>query len=187
MHEVPVLAGSRVVLRPLRPEDKTARLALGRDPEFVRLNGGDPSALRAFTAEDADRWLAAFPESLRWAVELDGRLIGEVRLDAVDREAGVARFAIGIFRGDEWGKGYGTEATRLVLRHAFESLGLRRVELRVLASNERAIRSYEKCGFVRGGYERQQVLIAGEWHRDLRMAITDEIYRLASPRWTAEA
>jgi RimJ/RimL family protein N-acetyltransferase len=67
------------------------------------------------------------------------------------------------------GKGLGTEATRLVLRHAFNDLGLHRVGLRVLAYNHRAIRSYEKCGFVIEGREREAALVDGAWHDDVLM------------------
>jgi [ribosomal protein S5]-alanine N-acetyltransferase len=183
MAHVPVLEGQRLRLRPLRESDKAERLALGRDAEYVRFNGGDPARAGEFTADDAERWFASFAGSLRWGIEHDGRLIGEARLDQPDAIERSARFAIGLYTSTHWGQGLGTEATRLVLRHAFESMQLRRVELRVLAFNERAIRCYEKCGFVRGGYERTEVLVAGEWHRDVRMAVTDEIYRLASRKW----
>jgi RimJ/RimL family protein N-acetyltransferase len=56
-----------------------------------------------------------------------------------------------------WGRGYGTEAMRLVLQFAFQELNLHRVSLGVFAYNERAIRSYEKAGFRIEGRLRQGI------------------------------
>ncbi len=60
---------------------------------------------------------------------------------------------MGISIGDpkDWGKGYGTDAMRILLRYAFIELNLHQVTLLVFEYNPRAIRSYEKAGFrVRG-------------------------------------
>ena len=60
---------------------------------------------------------------------------------------------MGIVVGDkaEWSKGYGAHTVRMVLHYAFEELELNRVELTTDEENHRAIRCYEKCGFVREG------------------------------------
>ncbi len=81
----------------------------------------------------------------------DWRLIGNCglfHLEWVNREV-----ELGIMIGDKtvWDKGYGTEAVTLLLKHAFETLNLNRVYLRVFSSNARARRSYEKVGFVPEG------------------------------------
>lgn len=177
----PRLAGERVRLRPLQDSDRGERLALGRHPEFVRLNGGQSAgADRPLTDADADRWFAARSESLRWAIEFDGQLIGEARLDNVDVEQRSASFAIGIYHPRWWDQGLGTEAARLVLGHAFDDLGLHRVSLTVLAFNERAIASYRKLGFVDEGRERESALIDGQWHDDVRMSLLDREWRAAN-------
>lgn len=79
----------------------------------------------------------------------DGRLLGLCglhRTSAARHEA-----ELGIFVGDpaDWGKGFGTEATALLVAHGFERLGLDRISLRVLAGHDRAIRAYERAGFRR--------------------------------------
>lgn len=94
------------------------------------------------------------------------RHIGNVHLTDIDW---IARHAgLGIFIGDEehWSKGYGRQAVRLILRHAFEDLGLHRVHLVVLEDNDRAIRAYEKCGFVVEGRLRRHAYKRGRF-RDL--------------------
>lgn len=58
-----------------------------------------------------------------------------------------ALFRIVIGEKDAWGRGYGTEATRLVMEAAFESLGFLVVRLEVFGHNERALKAYERVGF----------------------------------------
>jgi RimJ/RimL family protein N-acetyltransferase len=106
----------------------------------------------------------------------DERLIGFVALFSVRALHGEAFVGIGIGERELWGKGYGTDAMQVLLGFAFDELNLHRVTLMVLADNARAVRSYEKCGFVyegrlrlaehRGG-RRQDLLMMGilreEW------------------------
>lgn len=85
-----------------------------------------------------------------------------------------ASFAIGIHSPNWLGKGIGTDATRMVLKFAFSTLKLHRISLRVIAYNSRAIRSYEKSGFVIEGREREAGFVDGEWHDDIMMGIDRE-------------
>ncbi len=62
---------------------------------------------------------------------------------------------IGIGEREYWGNGYGTDAMRAILHFAFTELNLYRVSLNVFEYNPRAIRSYEKAGFVAEGRQRQ--------------------------------
>lgn len=173
--EPPVLRGERVLLRPAHPRDRQARLAHGRDPEFHRSVGGDPArAGNPLTDADVERWYARLRgEPLYWVVEAGERMIGTARLHALDTRHRRARYAVGIFAPGDRGRGLGAEATRLVLGYAFRVLRLHRVELRVLELNTRAIRTYERCGFVREGVEREGVLLAGTWHSDVLMSILE--------------
>ncbi len=92
--------------------------------------------------------------------------IGNIHLRNIDWVSRLAE--VGIFIGDaeHWSKGYGRQAMRLILRHAFHDLRLRRVFLTVLDDNHRAIRSYEKCGFVVEGRLRKHAYKRGQF-RDL--------------------
>ena len=78
----------------------------------------------------------------------DDRLIGVIGLEVTQWIHGDAYVGIGIGERDDWGKGYGTDAMRVILRFAFCELNLHRVSLTVFEYNPRAIRSYEKAGFV---------------------------------------
>ena len=173
----PVLRGASVLLRPSQPGDAEARMAMGDDPEIHRMFGGSRDALRPITAERAARWvqrLAEHPHA--WVIEV-GRPLGEIRLDRLDPTDRRASLAVGILAASALGAGHGTEAVRLVLAHAFSTLGLHRVSVRVLAYNERAIRCYAKCGFIEEGREREAALVDGVWHDDVIMGVLDRDFR----------
>ena len=74
------------------------------------------------------------------------------------------------------GKGYGTEAVRLLYQFGFTDLNLHRIYLHVFADNLRAIRAYEKSGFGQEGVLREATCIDGEWGDVIVMGLlkTDE-------------
>jgi len=81
---------------------------------------------------------------------------------------------IGIGEREYWGKGYGSDAMNLILRFAFETLNLKRVSLTVFEYNERAVHSYEKCGFRPEGRLRQWMQRAGQRYDLIFMGILRE-------------
>lgn len=85
---------------------------------------------------------------------------------------------VGIFIGDKsyWDKGFGTEVMRLLLKIGFETLNLNRIFLRVFATNLRAIRCYEKAGFVHEGRLRQAEYKHGEYVDFLVMSMLRSEY-----------
>jgi len=94
--------------------------------------------------------------------QAEGRPVGHVGLLGVDAHHKRAELAISIGEKECWSRGYGTDAITTVLRHGFEALGLRRIDLHTDADNARGIRCYEKCGFVREGVMRERRLRNGE-------------------------
>ena len=68
-------------------------------------------------------------------------------------------------------KGFGTDATRLLLSYAFQDLNLRRVYLHVLSDNHQAIRVYEEVGFKLEGTLKQHCFIGGRYKDLLIMSI----------------
>lgn len=165
---LPSLRTERLVLRRPLPSDIADRLALGRDPEIYRYLGADPRKLSPLTDEQAKAWvenIASHPAA--WVIEHQGRAIGEILIDnfvEADRRAGLI---IGILDKEALGKGLGTEAIRAVAEFCFDVLDLHKLSMRVLSFNTRAIRAYERVGFVREGLERESAFIAGVWHDDV--------------------
>jgi len=82
-------------------------------------------------------------------------LIGNCAFFNIDWRNHSSEFGILIGDKSYWNQGYGTEALRLLLRIGFETLNLHRIFLRVYETNPRAIRAYEKAGFVQEGRQRQ--------------------------------
>src|SRR6185369_17646169 len=103
----------------------------------------------------------------------DDRLIGTCALSQLDADNGSALFHITIGEKDAWGVGHGTEATRLMINHAFAGLGLHRIGLTVFSFNERAIRSYRSVGFVVEGRAREAIWREGRWWDEISMSILD--------------
>ncbi|MCJ7660780.1 MAG: GNAT family N-acetyltransferase [Anaerolineales bacterium] len=82
-------------------------------------------------------------------------------MDGVHWSHGDSSVGIGIGEREYWSKGYGTDAMNVILRFAFDELNLYRISLNVFEYNQRAIRSYEKVGFVVEGREREFLRRAG--------------------------
>ena len=92
----------------------------------------------------------------------------------VDRHHAANR-ALGVARGER-GKGYGSEAIRVLQKFAFEELNLNRIELDVYDFNVRAHKCYLKCGFKEEGRMRQKLFRNGQFRDVIKMAILKEEY-----------
>lgn len=172
MSEKPTLTGQKVILRAPIPADVMTRFALGNVPEIQAMFGGDPSQTRPLTETAAQGWVDSYAnDPLAWVVEAEGAMIGGVRLHSVNHADKRANIAIGILSPAHLGGGYGTEAMRLLARHAFTTVGLHRLSCRVLAFNTRAIAAYEKVGFVQEGRERESARIGAAWQDDIIMGL----------------
>ncbi len=129
-----------------------------------------PSSLAALQA-DFDAEAAAPPRlGIRFVVEVDGLVIGDCGLHAMDFYSLNCHLGIALAR-DEWGKGYGTDAVRVLVEYAFTHLRMHKVCLEVLADDERAVGAYRRAGFVEEGRLRDQSWHRGGYHDLLRMAV----------------
>ncbi|MFZ2097267.1 MAG: GNAT family protein [Anaerolineales bacterium] len=83
------------------------------------------------------------------------RLIGTLGFTDIDWRNHSSEFGIMIGEKSYWNRGFGSEAVRLLVQYGFCTLNLNRIFLRVFENNPRAIRAYEKAGFVHEGRMRQ--------------------------------
>ena len=152
--ELPRLDGQRVWLDQLGPDVFDAYWELLADEEGRRLTG----TTEYFDEPQIRQWLstrAGTPARYDWAIyeRATGEVAGEVVLNEHDPERGSMNLRIAL-RGPAWfGRGLGSDAIRVVVGFARESLPLVGLTLSVLTDNVRAIRSYEHSGFVRVGGE----------------------------------
>lgn len=104
--------------------------------------------------------------------EKDGKIVGHARLDPMPLEAisHVLRLTIVVHPGF-LGQGIGTSLMRDLMEWAKQSPRVKKLELLVRATNERAIRLYSKLGFVDEGRFRNRVRLPdGKFADDIAMA-----------------
>lgn len=75
-----------------------------------------------------------------------------------------------------WHKGYAQDAIKTILRFLFMNKGAHRVELEVVDLNERAIKCYLNCGFVKEGVRRNRYFVDGQYRNVILMSILKEEY-----------
>ena len=173
MRTKPTLEGERVVLRPVTGEDAEGLLDLLADDEGNRLTGTRGLDL---TLEGARSWYDSRAEQddrldLAIVDRATGEYAGEVVLNELDGDNRSCNFRIGL-RSSFQDRGLGSEATRLIVDHAF-GIGLHRVELGVYAFNPRARRVYEKAGFVHEGTRRDALWWDGAWTDAIVMSMLE--------------
>ena len=104
---------------------------------------------------------------MHYQILVKGEVIGEVELDHIAWRSGEAELKIHIFDPAKRRRGFGSDAVTTLLEHAFGTMNLRRVYLRVHATNTAAVRCYEKAGFRKegklkrsfGGERKEEVLL----------------------------
>ncbi|MBI5031127.1 MAG: GNAT family N-acetyltransferase [Chloroflexi bacterium] len=150
-----------------------------RDSEFMRLSDASPAQMWTIkqTTEFIEKEFETesptmFAFSI-WTRE-DNRIVGEIDLSGINWASGESIVGISIGDRNDWGKGYGTDAMRVILRFAFDELNLHRVFLNTFEYNPRAIRSYEKCGFKHEGRQRRVLNRDGKRWDILYMGILRE-------------
>jgi RimJ/RimL family protein N-acetyltransferase len=173
------LTGRLVTLRRHVPQNLAAFRRWYADPEIARLARYQQTPMRP---EEIERLFAARvvgPDALAMAVHerTTDRLVGTCAFSQLDGDNGSALYHITIGESDTWGAGYGTEATWLMIEHAFGALALHRIALYVFEFNVRAIRSYKRCGFVVEGRSRESIWRDGRWWDELAMSILESDWR----------
>ncbi len=98
--------------------------------------------------------------------------IGNVELRVLSNIAQRGSLGIAIFNPEFWGKGFGTEASKLILNFGFSVLNLHTIELEVFSFNERALACYKKVGFVETGRKREAHFSGGNYHDIILMDIS---------------
>jgi RimJ/RimL family protein N-acetyltransferase len=178
-HTIKFLEGDRIYLRPVEAEDLDAYYTFLMDPEMNKWTGTQT----VFSKHSAANWIERIATPSEERVDLmiltqtSNQLIGEVVLNDIDTVNRRANIRIAISGENSRGQGYGTEAMLLMLRHAFGTLQLHRVELAVYAFNERALHVYEKLGFKREGVQRDYLYWNFKYHDAITMSLLAPEYR----------
>ena len=150
-----------------------------RDSEFVRLlHSGISNLVSQKTIQkDVEKEMEEQPinQHMFTVRKLDDdQLLGFIDLYVYNLAGRDAFVGLGIGEREFWGKGYGTDLMKLILRYAFTEVNLKRVTLGVFEYNPRAIRSYEKAGFRHEGRMRKALNKEGKRWDMLFMGILRE-------------
>jgi ribosomal-protein-alanine N-acetyltransferase len=162
---LPTIEAERVVLRWLSEDDVPALYRIFSDPEVMRYWSTEPFDGEAAAVEYLAQIHQCYADRslFQWGVALKdgGGVIGTCTIFAImDRHR---RAEIGYALGREhWGRGYMREALTALLRFAFRTLDLNRIEADVDPRNRASIASLERLGFRREGYLRERYHVNGE-------------------------
>lgn len=153
-------------LRKLEEKDAEGMLEWMHDPEVqkgFRFNGGEKDMDSVINfIKQSDIQLINGRDIHYAIVDESDQYLGTISLKNIDLTDKKAEYAISLRRNAQ-GRGIATEATSEVLKLAFEVYGLERVYLNVLSDNDRAIRLYERIGFVYEGAFRKHLFLRGEY------------------------
>jgi len=162
-----VIIGERVRLRAMEKEDLPVFVRWFNDPE-VRCH---LDMVVPLSMGQEEKWYADMlsrpPEEQPLCIEIkqDGEWshIGNLGLMNFNHHDRSAELGISIGGKSFWGKGYGTDAIRLLVNYGFRELNLNRIYLRVIETNPRGKRCYEKVGFSVDGRLREARYLNGKY------------------------
>lgn len=179
---LPTLVAPRLHLRWMEPADLDDLYGVFSDPDVTRYW----SHLPWTTPDEASIYLEAIHQGFQqgnlfqWGIALrgDDRIIGSTTLYEIDLAQGRAELGFALAR-DHWGRRYAHEALTVLMTHAFEALGLRRIEADVDPRNLPSLRTLEALGFRREGYLRQRWQVGGELQDSVLMGLLASDWRAA--------
>lgn len=158
-----------ISLREIKLEDAPFMFEWMHDPDIQKgfmkkMNETEMSDVIAFCRSAAIPKIINNGASLHYAIAdaVSDEYLGTISLKNINQQNKNAEYAISL-RKKAHGKGIAFNATCLLLKLAFQELGLHKVYLNVLADNQTAIRLYERCGFVYEGEFREHVLKEQEY------------------------
>jgi RimJ/RimL family protein N-acetyltransferase len=170
-----MILGEQVRLRAIERDDLPRFVEWLNHPEVRR----GLARYQPLSLAEEERWfeavLQAPPEERPFSIDVrqgEGwQHIGGTSLMRIDAQARHAEVGIHIGDTQFWNQGLGTQAMRLILRHAFETLNLNRVYLRVYEDNARALSVYRRLGFKDEGRLREDRFLEGRYWDTLLMGL----------------
>jgi RimJ/RimL family protein N-acetyltransferase len=178
------IVGKTVYLRPVESKDSLVYAQCTNNPE-VRLTFFTIFPINLVRQEEQIRELYKQKDFIPFTivVKKTDKPIGITAFHRVDLASRAAVYSIVISDPGEWGKGYGSEVTQLMVEYGFSVLNLNRIQLHVVAYNTRGLKAYEKAGFRKEGLLRQAMYQNDRYYDFYVMAILrEEFYSKNRPR-----
>ena len=161
-----MIQGKLVRLRSISRADLERQLEFNNSLEVELAGGGDPPTPQSLERLQADYDLESAKggrDGPSFAIEADGKFIGQCALFNFNQVAQTSEIGITIGDKSYWGRGFGREAIRLLTDYAFVQRNVRKLWLHVHGRNLRAQRAYSACGFVEEGRLRAHVWSDGDY------------------------
>jgi ribosomal-protein-alanine N-acetyltransferase len=167
-----MIRGDRVTLRPIEEGDIAQLRAWQSDPS-VMIGWAIPAPLVPSNAfeDDLRGRFSSFEDAAFLIIEAEDRPIGRVDFEQLDARHGSVEIALYIGDASAQGRGHASDAVRTLARFLFEQRSVHRIELTVIASNDRARLLYESVGFTAEGILRDNVCFDGRFHDEILMAL----------------
>jgi RimJ/RimL family protein N-acetyltransferase len=168
------LTGEKTLLRSLELDDLDLFYSWLADREATRYSLG--TWLFPWSKHETKTWLQQTIQdkavlSLGILEKTTGQLIGYAGITSISHINHSGEYYIFIGAKNSWGKGYGTEATQLIVNYGFTSLNLHRISLTVSSVNSGGVKAYTKAGFQQEGRLRQASYRDGTYHDKIVMSI----------------
>ena len=172
----PPLEGRLIRLRAREPEDEPVMFRWVHDPEVTEFLSMRYPLSHAQELDFVSRTSAPSYTNPEFAIETlaEGRVIGTVGLRPSLPENRCAELGIMVGEKEFWNGGYGTDTMRTMCRFGFQMMNLHRIELDVLAGNDRAKHVYEKVGFKVEGVRREAIFKYGRYIDVYQMGVLPE-------------
>jgi len=175
-----MIRGERVLLRPVEDSDVPSIHRWMNHAEVWR----NMDYERPFSLEDVREDVRRSREDgVPFTIVVDGHPIGRIGLNQFRRRDRLAALYLYIGEPEFWGSGYARESVRTLLAYAFDRYDLWQVELWSLGDNERAMRVYESCGFVRDARLRDRSWKEGRWVDRVVMSVNRDEFAAALASW----
>ncbi|HUW45894.1 MAG TPA: GNAT family protein [Dehalococcoidia bacterium] len=177
-----MLKGKSVLLRPVKKSDISYFLKWFNDPEVIQylclyLPMTEMSEEKYIEELGTTRAKSDAPFVIEVIEGASTKPIGNCGLHKINSKDHNATLGIVIGEKDYWSKGYGTEATRLLINYGFQQLNLHRISSAAFAFNERSIKLHKKVGFREEGRLRQAMFKNGQYHDHVEFGILREEWR----------
>jgi len=176
--DFPFLIGEKGYLRPVEMEDVDRFVRWFNDPEVRTTISSTIPMSHLREREFVEKLYKDNRDVVLAVVAKEGDVhIGVAGLHGIGMPNRNATFGIAIGEKTYWDKGYGTEATKLMLNYGFGTLALHRIMLLVYDFNPRGIHVYEKLGFKEEGRKRESVFRGGKFQDEILMGILESEWK----------
>ncbi len=190
MEVLKYLEGDRVYLRSLIESDYGETMVKWvNDKEVTRYlaRGSRPGSLIELQAEFKSYSFNPADVVMAICDAKTNEYIGVVGLYTINPMARHAEFRILIGSKSHWGKGYGAEATELIVGYGFRILNLEKIWLGVNSENQKAHKSYADRGFITEGTLRNELYRNGKYFDIVRMSLLRKEFEESLLKWKSSS